>query len=247
MKISIVTVTYNCVSVLEQCLDSVVAQSYKNVEHAVIDGASTDGTLDVLQAHFRQLAVLVSEPDNGIYEALNKGFSLSTGDIVGILHSDDCFYDSTVLARVAAAFEDPDVDYVYGDIEMVRHDGRVARYWKTGKFPDGRITRAQIPHPALFLSRRLINQLNPVFDSGYRISADLKQQLIFANLLRVRGAYIPQPLVRMRIGGMSTSNLSSYLLGWKESCRAWNEVHGSGGTFFVVKKVLSKLSGIRFL
>jgi len=121
----------------------------------------------------------------------------------------------------------------------------VARYWKTGNFQNGRITGAQIAHPS-FLSRRLVNQLNPIFDSSYRISADLKQQLIFANVLRAKGAYMPEPLVRMRIGGTSTSSLSSYWLGWKESRRAWNEVHGSGGTFFVVKKVFSKLSGIRF-
>ena len=245
-KISIVTAMFNCVEFAHGCLYSIQSQSYNHTESIVIDGASKDGTLDVLQTHRSQLAVLVSEPDGGIYDALNKGFDLSTGDIIGILHSDDRFYDSTVLSRVAEAFEDPSIDYLYGDIEMVRPDGSVARYWKTGEFRGGRITGAQIPHPALFLSRRLVEQLNPVFDSSYRISADLKQQLIFANVLRAKGAYIPEPLVRMQIGGASTASLSSYWLGWKESRRAWNEVHGSGGTFFVVKKVLSKLSGIRF-
>lgn len=241
-----ITVTYNCEELVRECLASVSSQSHPDVEHVVIDGASTDGTLNVLQDYCSQLGVLVSEPDNGIYDALNKGFALSTGDIVGILHSDDRFYDSTVLARVAEAFEDPSVDYVYGDIEMVRPDGSVARYWKTGEFRDGRITGAHIPHPALFLSRRLVNQLDPSFDASYRMSADVKQQLIFANVLRAKGAYIPEPLVRMQIGGTSTASLSSYWLGWRESRRAWNEVHGSGGTIFAVKKVLSKLSGIRF-
>jgi glycosyltransferase involved in cell wall biosynthesis len=246
MKTSVITVCHNSIMVVRDCLSSVASQSHPDVEHIVIDGASTDGTLDVLQSHRTQLAALISEQDNGIYDALDKGFALSTGDIVGILHSDDRFYCSTVLARVAEAFEDSSVDYVYGDIEMVRPDGSVARYWKTGEFQDGRITGSQIPHPALFLSRRLVNQLNPVFDSSYRISADLKQQLIFANVFRAKGAYIPAPLVRMQIGGTSTASLSSYLLGWRESRRAWNEVYGSGGAFFVVKKVLSKLSGIRF-
>ena len=246
MRITVITATYNCVSFIDGCLSSVASQSHPDIEHIVIDGASTDGTLDVLQAHREQLGVLVGEPDRGIYDALNKGFALSTGDIIGILHSDDRFYDSSILSRVAEAFGDPSVDYVYGDIEMVRPDGSVVRYWKTGEFLSGRIIDAQIPHPALFLSRRLVDQLHPAFDSSYRISADLKQQLIFANVLRTKGAYIPQPLVRMQIGGTSTASLSSYLLGWKESRRAWNEVHGSGGTFFVVKKVLSKLSGIQF-
>ena len=246
MIFSIVTVARNCVDMVDHCLESVAGQSHQNIEHIVIDGASTDGTLEILQAHRSQLAVLISEADNGIYDALNKGFALSTGDIIGILHSDDRFYDSAVLARVAEEFEDPFVDYVYGDIEMVRPDGRVARYWKTGEFRDGRITGAHIPHPALFLSRRLVNQLDPVFDSTYRMSADIKQQLIFSNVLCSKGAYIPAPLVRMQIGGTSTASLSSYWLGWRESCRAWNEVNGSVGIFFAVKKLLSKLPGIRF-
>jgi glycosyltransferase involved in cell wall biosynthesis len=246
MNISVITVCYNSAKVVRGCLSSVAAQSNCNIEHVIIDGGSSDGTLEILQAHRSNIAMLVSEPDNGIYDALNKGFALSTGDIIGILHSDDRFYDSTVLERVTEAFGDPSVDYVYGDIEMVHSDGSVARFWKTGEFRDGRITGSQIPHPALFLSRRLVEQLKPVFDSSYRISADLKQQLIFANVLRAKGAYIPTPLVRMQIGGTSTASLSSIFLGWKESRRAWTEVHGSGGIFFVVKKVLSKFPGIRF-
>ena len=246
MKISIVTATYNCAPVIEYCLASVEGQSYLDVEHVVVDGASTDATKEILSANRAKLAVCVSEPDAGIYDALNKGFALSSGDVVGILHSDDQFYDATVLARVVRAFEDPSIDYAYGDIEMVRPDGNLARYWRTGVFPDGRVTGAHIPHPALFLSRRLVDLLMPVFDTNYRIAADIKQQLTFANVLRARGAYIPRPLVRMSIGGTSTANFSSYLLGWRESRRAWNEVHGSGGARFAVKKVLSKFSGIRF-
>lgn len=245
MKISIITVTYNCSEVLKGCLGSIASQSYTDIEHVVIDGASTDGTLEVLHKHRSQIAVHISEPDNGIYDALNKGFAICSGDVVGILHSDDRFYDSTVLARVAEAFKDLSVDYVYGDIEMVRSDGKLVRYWETGELQNGRITGEQIPHPSLFLSRRLVDQITPFFDSSYRISADIKQQLIFTNVLQAKGLYIHQPLVRMQIGGTSTANFFSYLQGWKESCRAWNEVSGSGGIYFVVKKVLSKISGIR--
>jgi glycosyltransferase involved in cell wall biosynthesis len=244
-KISIITATYNSVSVVGDCLASVAAQSHSPVEHVVVDGASTDGTLTVLQAHREQLAALISEPDNGIYHALNKGFSLASGDVIGILHSDDVFIGTNVLAEVAEAFKNPSVDYVYGDIKMVRSDGSLARYWNAGRLRNGRITQSQLPHPALFISRRLMRALNPVFDTSYQIAADLKQQLIFANKLQANGVYIARALVRMRVGGKSTANVSSFLNGWRESRRAWNEVHGRGGTFFVLKKVLSKFSGIR--
>jgi len=246
LKVSIITATYNCKRTILKCLESFTEQSYNDLEHVIIDGASTDGTLKILQEHRSRGSVLISEPDCGIYDALNKGFALATGDIVGILHSDDVFYEPSILADISIAFEDPLVDYVYGDIEMVNSSGKVVRCWKTGKLKDGRITGSQIPHPALFLSRNLLQRLDPVFDTSYRISADLKQQLIFANILQANGVYLARPLVRMLIGGTSTANFFSYLLGWRESRRAWNEVFGSGGSLYVMKKVLSKISGIRF-
>jgi glycosyltransferase involved in cell wall biosynthesis len=245
ITISIVTATWNSASTLVDCLASVAQQNYTNREHVIVDGASTDGTLDVINRHIDLIGIFKSERDAGIYDALNKGFILSTGDVVGILHSDDIYYDASVLERVAEAFEDPHIDYVFGDIEMINAAKKPVRYWKAGPLLDGRITSTQIPHPSLFLSRRLLDKLRPPFDSSYRISADLKQQLIFANVLHAKGAYIPAPLVKMRIGGTSTANPRAYLDGWKESRRAWNEVHGSGGTTYVLKKVFSKLKGLK--
>ena len=169
---------------------------------------------------------------------------MSTGDVVGILHSDDFYYDNSVLEKVAEAFQDSSVDYVFGDIQMINQEGRLVRYWKAGPLVNGKIRSTQIPHPALFLTRRLIQKLAPPFDSSYRISADLKQQLIFANVLSAKGMYISSPLVKMRVGGTSTANLQAYLEGWKESRRAWNEVHGRGGLMYVIKKVFSKLKGL---
>ncbi len=246
LKISVVTVTRNSVEALQGCLTSVSDQSYENLEHVVVDGVSTDGTLDVINKNIERIDIFVSEPDSGIYDALNKGFELATGDVVGILHSDDIYYDNLVLGRVADEFENSSIDYVYGDIQMITKEGRQARYWKAGPLQEGKIISTQIPHPALFLSRKLINMLSPVFDSTYKISADLKQQIIFANILRAKGSYIPLPLVKMRIGGASTKNLKAYMDGWKESRRAWNEVHGFGGGWYLIKKVFSKLRGFRF-
>lgn len=245
LKISVITVTWNSASTLQECLNSIANQSYKNLEHVIVDGVSTDGTLEIAKNNIEKIDILISEPDHGIYDALNKGFKLSTGDIVGILHSDDYYYDNSILDRVAKEFDDASIDYVYGDIQMINNEGKQVRYWSAGLLPQGRISSTQIPHPSIFLSRKLINKLKPPFDSSYKISADLKQQLIFANVLNAKGVYISSPLVKMRIGGTSTKSLSAYIDGWKESIRAWNEVHGSGGTLYVIKKVFSKLKGLK--
>jgi glycosyltransferase len=244
-SISIVTATWNSDQTLQECFDSISRQSYKYFDHIIIDGVSTDDTLKIIKNNIEKICIFKSEPDRGIYDALNKGFALSVGDVVGILHSDDVFYDDEVLSKVAMAFCDPEIDYVYGDIERIDRGGRLVRYWKAGLLESGKIKSTQIPHPALFLSRRLIQRMDPIFDSSYRIAADLKQQLIFANILNAKGKYINLPLVKMRVGGTSTANFKAYLEGWRESRRAWNEVHGSGGGLYVFKKLLSKLKGLK--
>jgi hypothetical protein len=128
---------------------------------------------------------------------------------------------------------------------MINYNGVVKRHWIPGELVDGKITSNQIPHPALFVSRKLLDRCNPPFDSSYRIAADLKHQLIIANIIGARGKYIPIPFVKMQLGGTSTSGLIAYILGWIESRRAWNEVHGRGGLLFVCKKVLSKIFNYR--
>jgi glycosyltransferase involved in cell wall biosynthesis len=244
-KISIVTVTLNSERTLRACLDSVKAQLYENVEHVLVDGLSTDGTTAIIAEYAEHLAVRVSARDSGVYDALNRGFRLASGDIIGILHSDDIFYDEFVLDRVAAAFGDAATEYIYGDIQMIDSDGKLKRYWKAGPLPNGKIESTQLPHPGIFLSKKLVSRIDPPFDPSYQISADLKQQLIFANMLRANGVYVNFPLVKMRIGGKSTSSLGAYIDGWRESARAWNEVHGNGGSLYVLKKVISKLWGIQ--
>jgi hypothetical protein len=150
MKISVITATWNCVETVGDCLASVAGQSYPDLEHILIDGGSRDGTLDVLQAHRDRLAVLVSEPDGGIYDALNKGLARATGEVVGLLHADDVYADAEVLARVAGAFADPAVEAVYGDLVYVAREdtGRVIRYWRSGTFRPARLRRGWMPpHP----------------------------------------------------------------------------------------------------
>jgi glycosyltransferase involved in cell wall biosynthesis len=242
-KISVVTITMNSARTLQDCINSVANQSYKDIEYIVIDGASEDDTLQIISNNLKRVDIFVTEQDEGIYDALNKGFKMANGDIIGILHSDDYYYENSVLDRVAKEFEDPAVDYVYGDIQMINDQGHQVRYWRAGVLKNGKISSTQIPHPSIFLSKKLLQKLSPPFDSSYRISADLKQQLIFANILNSKGVYIPLPLVKMRIGGTSTKSFRAYIDGWRESRRAWNEVSGSGGGLYVIKKVFSKING----
>ena len=247
MKISIVTVSYNAVSSIKNAILSVINQDYADVEHIIIDGASNDGTVELIESYSSKINIFVTEKDFGIYDALNKGFTLATGDVVGILHSDDTFYDNGVLSNVMNTFINYSCDYVYGDVEMIDAKGKVRRYFKVGNLKSGKIVSKQIPHPGLFLSRRVVDNLEPVFDPKYKIAADLKQQLIFANVLHAEGRYMPSPVAKMRIGGTSTANALAYFEGWLESRKAWNEVHGHGGLFYVLRKLLYKLSGVRLL
>jgi glycosyltransferase len=223
----------------------VAGQSGAHHEHIIVDGGSTDETMAIVREREFARVRWISEADKGIYDAMNKGVALATGELVGFLNSDDRYADARVLADVVAAYESSHCDFVYGNLQMVNAQGRVVRNWKTGSIPPGGLTGTQIPHPALFVSRQLLGKIQPPFDPSYQISADLKQQLIFVNKMRARGTYLPRPLALMRLGGASTRGLSGYLLGWRESARAYNEVFGKGGYWYTLRKVISKAKGIR--
>jgi len=243
--ISVVTVCFNSARSIRDTLRSVAGQSGAHHEHIIVDGGSTDETMAIVREREFARVRWISEADKGIYDAMNKGVALATGELVGFLNSDDRYADARVLADVVAAYESSHCDFVYGNLQMVNAQGRVVRNWKTGSIPPGGLTGTQIPHPALFVSRQLLGKIQPPFDPSYQISADLKQQLIFVNKMRARGTYLPRPLALMRLGGASTRGLSGYLLGWRESARAYNEVFGKGGYWYTLRKVISKAKGIR--
>jgi glycosyltransferase involved in cell wall biosynthesis len=249
MKVSVVTVCRNSADTIAETLHSVAAQSHADIEHIVIDGASNDGTVEIVRREGIHVARFVTERDLGIYDAMNKGLALATGELVGFLNSDDAYVDTRVLSDVAelAMSGGPVCGFVYGDILMVDKQDRTVRDWKTGVLNADRLEGRQIPHPAFFARRELLAAIAPAFDPTLRIAADLKQQLILINKLGVRGRYLPRPLVKMRLGGKSTASLGSYVAGWKESARAYNDVFGRGGVWFTVRKVLSKLGGLRRL
>ena len=245
MKISVITAVYNRSDTIAEAVKSVHRQTYSNVEHVVIDGASSDGTLAILEnlAHEFNDFILVSEPDKGIYDALNKGLARATGDIVGMMHSDDYFADEMVLESVAAAFADPAIDAVYGDLDYVAKDNtsRILRHWRSGEYRSSLLSRGWMPpHPTLYLRRSVIERWGG-FDTNFRIAADYDAILRYFGQGRIRAAYIPRVLVKMRMGGESNRSLSRIWLKTTEDYTALRR-NGVGGFRALLWKNLGKVS-----
>lgn len=241
MKISVVTAVLNRVETIGSAIESLDRQSFGAVEHIVQDGGSTDGTLEILAAHAAPHRWIKSTADGGIYDALNRGIARANGEIVGILHADDVFAASDVLAQVAEAFADPKVVGVYGDLVYVaQHDvTRVIRHWRAGAYRPGMLARGWMPpHPTLFLRREVFERYG-TYNTDYRIAAD------YEAILRWLGAgialsYIPKVLVRMRMGGASNRSLGQIWRKSQEDYRALR-THGVGGLPTLAAKNFGKL------
>ncbi len=242
IKISIITAVCNNCETISAALDSALGQVGANIELVVIDGGSTDGTLEVLRSYADRLAVLVSEPDRGIYDALNKGIGRASGDVVGFLHSDDLFANPDVLSRIAAAFADPEVEAVYGDLLYVRKDNpdQVVRYWRSGVFSGRRLAWGWMPpHPTLYVRRDVYEQ-HGLFDTSFRIAADYDFILRLLGRGGVGVRYIPDVLVKMRVGGASNRSIRNIVRKSREDLRALRR-NGVGGIGSLAWKNLSKL------
>jgi glycosyltransferase involved in cell wall biosynthesis len=226
--ISIVTAVYNRVGTIEQTLRSVREQTWPHIEHIAIDGGSTDGTLDVLRSHKDQLAALVSEPDQGIYDALNKGMALAKGDIVGLLHSDDFFAHNDVLRHVAGAFQHSSVEAAYGDLDYVsKSDGRVVRRWRSGQYAPGRLRFGWMPpHPTFYFRRRLLQKLGG-YDLSMQLGADFDLTLRYLIHAGENVAYLPEVLVKMRTGGASGS-MHAWVQNVRSNLRALKQYNAGG-------------------
>lgn len=247
MKFSVITVCLNARATIGEAIASVHAQTWPEVEHIVIDGASTDGTLDVLEQHRGRIARLISEPDRGLYFAMNKGLALATGDVVGVLNSDDVYADPKVLEYVATAFRDPQVDICYGDIyyvDIVNVD-RVIRHWvsvpfRTGLFENGWMP----PHPAFFIRREALQRVG-MFEEAYRYAADFDFMLRALQVHRLRSVYLPRVLVKMRVGGETNKSIANVLRGNIEAYRACRRHGLKVSPLFMFKKILRKLPQFR--
>ena len=241
MKISIITITYNSEKTLPRALDSVQSQSYGEIEHIIVDGASTDGTKAMIEAYAKthQNVRWISEPDEGIYNALNKGIRMATGDVIGFLHSDDVFFSPDSVAQIAAAFADETVDVVYGDLQYCNGD-KVTRRWVSNAFDPKTLKFGWMPpHPTVYVRKKVYEEVGP-YDEWFRISAD------YDMILRIftagyKSQYIPVVLVSMETGGASNRNTKARLSKTQEDYIVLKKNHVGAGLLTVACKQLRKV------
>jgi glycosyltransferase involved in cell wall biosynthesis len=211
MKVSIITVVFNGQDTIKDTVKSVLAQDYPDVEYIIIDGASTDGTMKIIHSYSDRIARIVSEPDQGIYDAMNKGIKLATGDVVGILNSDDFYASSDVISTVVQQFEISQADSVFGDLIFVKPDSldQVVRYYSSAKFHPKQFAAGWMPaHPTFFVKRWAYEQ-HGLFKTDYEIASDYELLIRFLAKHQLSYRYIPKVMVKMRAGGVSTKNLRS--------------------------------------
>jgi len=215
---------YNGIAHLEQTILSVLNQDYDNIEYIIIDGGSTDGTVELIKEYEDKIAYWVSEPDGGIYDAMNKGIEAANGDIVGILNSDDFYYNQDVLSKVAKVFEETNCDCLYGDLVFVnKGDARkIVRYWKSGKFEKNLMTKGwMLPHPTFFVKKEIYQKYG-LYNTSLKSAADYEMILRLLHKEKIIVEYIPEILIKMRMGGESNASIWNRLKGNNEDNIAWD-------------------------
>jgi len=213
MKLSVITVVYNNSKTIESTIQSVLGQSYNDVEYIIIDGASNDGTINVIQPFEEKISAIVSEPDKGMYDAMNKGIRLASGDAVGLLHADDIYADNKVLEKVATVLTDDEVDACYGDLVYVSEDDldKIVRYWKSDTFIQGMFAKGWCPpHPTFFVKSKIYRKFG-LYDLSYPIANDVELMMRYLEKFKIRTSYIPEILVKMRIGGVSNNSMRNII------------------------------------
>lgn len=243
MKVTLITVCWNAAPVILETLESIREQTHRDIEHIVIDGASTDGTVALLEQRREHLAVLVSEPDKGIYDAMNKGLARATGDIIGFVNAGDLLMTPHVIAQVVAAFERSHADAVYGDIIMVDEQDitKVHRTWRSGAYRRENFRRGWMPpHVATFF-RKAIYDRHGHFNLDLRIGADYEILLRFLYKHKVSAVHLPENLVRFRLGGMSNGSVRHILKANREVRRSWGLNGLQAPPLLVTRKLWSKV------
>lgn len=228
MKISIITATYNSGATLRDTMESVLKQTHQDIEYLVIDGASKDNTREIIQEYeprFEGKMRWVSEPDKGIYDAMNKGIAMATGDVVGILNSDDFYTSETVLERLAGALEKTGADAVYGDIHFVEPEdlSKCVRYYSSKSFRRWMMRVGFMPAHPSFYCRREIYERYGAFDCTYKVAADFENLLRLIFVHRIKTCYVPMDCVTMRTGGASTAGISSHKQILKDHLKAYRK------------------------
>ena len=230
MKISVITVAFNNSDYIEDCIKSVIGQTYENLEYIIVDGGSTDGTLEVIKKYEDRISKWVSEPDHGIYDAMNKGIKMATGGIIGFLHSDDFYPHENVIAQVAEAFMNSGVHSVYGDLVYVnKTNGKAVRYWRAGEFKESLIKWGWMPpHPTFFVKKEVYEE-HGCFNTNLKIAADYELILRFLGKQKITTHYIPNVLIKMRLGGISNGNIINIIRKTLEDYKAL-KINGLNGS-----------------
>lgn len=208
MKVTIITVCYNRKSTIENAIKSVLEQNYKDIEYIIVDGNSSDGTKEIIESYRDRISQYISEPDNGMYDAINKGLKLATGDVIGLMHSDDEFYDVNTIRKIAARFDyDSTLDGVYGDGVYVSNDSneRLIRNRIGGIFSLKKVKEGWLPlHPTVYLKKSVIDKYG-VYNLDFKIASDTEFLLRYLYKYKIKVSYINSYIVKMRMGGMSTN------------------------------------------
>ncbi len=223
MKLSIITVVLNNKAYIEDCIHRVLDQTYKNIEYIIVDGSSTDGTVEIIKKYEKFISKWISESDNGVYDAMNKGIQISSGDIIGTLNADDFYPHHEVLAKVAEVFSQESVDSCYGDLDYVdSFDTRkIIRCWRSGHYIANRFYWGWMPpHPTFFVRRRIYEQYG-VFNLELGTAADYELMLRFLLRHKIKTHYIPEVLIKMRTGGISNISIKNRLVANDMDRYAW--------------------------
>jgi glycosyltransferase involved in cell wall biosynthesis len=214
LKISLITVTRNAEKTIRRCIESVIAQNYNNIEYIIIDGGSTDATMQIVSQYKQHIHLFISEPDEGIYDAMNKGIKKSSGNIIGILNSDDYFAYNDVISCVASAFTRQTADVVYGNLDYVSPKGAIIRKWHSGAYTTGMFNWGWMPpHPTFYCKRSLFEKMG-LYDLQFGTAADYELMLRFIHLNKVNVYYLNKTMVKMNIGGISNKTYLNRLNAW---------------------------------
>lgn len=242
-KITIITVSYNSAKTIRDTINSIISQDYDNIEYIIIDGGSSDKTLDIIKEFPNRIDYYLSEKDRGIYDAMNKGIIAATGDIIGILNSDDFYPNNFVLSNVVKSFEQQKCDAVYGDLVYVnaKETSKVVRYWQAGTYTTTKIKNGwMLPHPTFFVKSSIYKRFG-LYDIELKQAADYEMILKLLYKHNILAAYIPMILVKMRMGGASNVSLLQRLKANKEDGLAWTKNQLNKPLFVRIKKPLQKV------
>lgn len=226
MKVSIITSCFNRKETIRGAIESVLAQDYQDIEYIVVDGASTDNSLDIINEYKERIDIIVSEPDHGMYEAINKGIRMATGEIIGLVHSDDFLYDNHVISDIVNIFEETKADFVYGDGVYVNSDDttKLVRNWIGGQYYRWKVGMGWLPlHPTCYI-RRDVMLREGLYDETYHIAADTDLLVRYLYKAQLKVVYMKRKIIRMRMGGLSTDSKKRKLM-WDEDIRLYKS-HG---------------------